>query len=451
MKTIFTALILGAISAQAQVDATIRQVQQAKPLLAPYELPARYVLSGATVHPVSAPSIANGKVFVVDGKIREVGKNVESFGAEEIDLTGLHLYPGLISASGPLGLIEIGAVRATRDSTEVGSFTPDVNAWLAVNPDSELIPVARAGGVLYSLATPAGGTVAGQSGLMQLAGWGIEEMTFAKPVALHVNWPSMRLRLAPKESLSDPKKWKSPEDQDNERRERIEDLTRFFHDARAYAKAKVTAKSAVDFVEIPAMEAMIPYVSGHSKVYINADGKRQISAAVDWAETNDLNIIICGGQDAWMVADRLAKRKVPVVYEHVLERPARDADDYDQPFRNPAILTEKGVSVAISLGRGRFSAFMARNLPHAAAHAARHGLSQADAVRSVTLMPAQILGVEDRLGSLEAGKQASMVALDGPLLDVRSKVRRVWVSGEEISPSSRHTKLYQRYQKRPKR
>jgi len=447
MKAVFTALVFGALSAQAQLNA-IREAQQQKPLLAPYELPARYVLSGATVHTVSGSTIANGKVFVVDGKIREIGATVESFGAEEVDLSGLHLYPGLISASSPLGLIEIGAVRATRDTTEVGSYTPDVNAWLAVNPDSELIPVARAGGILYSLAVPAGGTVAGQSGLMQLAGWGIEEMTFAQPVALHVNWPSMRLRLAPKERVSDPAKWKSPDDQDKERRKRIEDLTRFFHDARAYAQAR--ANRAAGFVESPAMEAMIPYVGGKSPVYINADGKRQIAAALDWAETNKVKIVICGGRDAWMLAERLAARKVPVVYEHVLERPARDADDYDQPFRNPGILTEKGVTVAISLGRGRFSAFMARNLPHAAAHAARHGLSESAAIRAITLNPAQILGVSDRLGSLEPGKVASMVALDGPLLDVRSKVRRLWVAGEEVSPGSRHTKLYERYQRRPK-
>lgn len=449
MKHVLTMALLGAaLTAQAQL-ATIRETQQQKPLLAPYELPARYVLKGATVHPVSGPSITNGQVFVVDGKIRAVGQTVDAIGASEIDLSGMHLYPGLISASSPLGLIEIGAVRATRDTTEVGSYTPDVESWMAVNPDSELIPVARAGGILYSLALPGGGTVSGQSGLIQLAGWGIEEMTFANPVALHVNWPSMRLRLTPKERVSDPKKWKSPDDQDKERRRRIEDLTRFFADARAYAAA--SEHGGADFVEAPALEAMIPYVTRKAPVYINADGKRQISAALGWAQTNNVKIVICGGRDAWLLADELASNNISVVYEHVLQRPARDSDDYDQPFRNPGILTAKGVKVAISLGRGRFSAYMARNLAHAAAHAARHGLSESEAIRSITLRPAEITGVADRLGTIETGKLASLIALDGPLLDVRSKVRRMWVAGEEISPASRHTKLYQRYLRRPKR
>lgn len=449
MRSLIALLVVFSGAVQAQVEDQPRLVPETA-LLTPYELPAQYLLKGATVHTVSHGVITNGQVLVVDGKITAVGTDLKAVLHREIDLSGLHLYPGLIAASSPLGLVEIGAVRATRDLSEVGSYTPDVKSWLAVNPDSELIPVARSGGVAFSLAVPSGGVVSGQSGLMQLEGWGMEEMAFAKPVALHVTWPNMRLRLAPKERLNDPKSWKSPADQDQARKAKIEELSRFFGDARAYREARERGDDDA-LIEVPAWEAMIPYVGGEKPVFVNADDVRQIRAALEWAQTNRLKIVICGGRDAWMVSKMLATNRVPVVYEHVLERPARDFDAYDRPFANPANLVKDGVSVAISLGRGRFSASMARNLAHAAAHAARHGLGEADAVRSITLTPAEILGVADRVGSIQKGRLATLIATDGPLLDVRTKVRRMWFSGREVSLANRQTKLLERYERRPKR
>jgi len=417
-------------------------------LLTDYELPPRYVLKGATVHTATGSVITNGQVLVIDGRIQEVGEEIKVAVGREIDLTGMHLYPGLIAASSPLGLVEIGAVRATRDMSEVGTYTPDVLSWLAVNPDSELIPVARAGGIAYSLAVPGGGVVSGQSGLIQLDGWGMEEMAFAKPVALHVRWPSMRLRLLEKDRMEKPDKWKSPKDQDKERGERVDKITEFFRDARAYLKSQ---NGKDDASVIPAWEAMRDYVTRKKPVYVHADDLRQIKGAVDWAQTNKVRIVICGGEDAWLAKDILAKHKIPVVYEHVLAQPARDTDAYDQPYRNPSVLTKAGVEVAISLGMGRFSASIARDLSHAAAHAARHGLSDEEALRTITINPARILGVADKVGSIEKGKIATLIATDGPLLDVRSNVKRMWINGVETDLSSRHTRLYQRYLKRPKR
>jgi len=436
------------VSLRAQTGDLPRLVPETA-LIAPYELPAQYLLKGATVHTVSGEVITNGQVLVVDGCITAVGAKVDAVLHREVDLSGLHLYPGLISASSPLGLVEISAVRATRDLSEVGGYTPEVQSWLAVNPDSELIPVARSGGVAYSLAVPGGGVVSGQSGLIQLDGWGMEEMAFAKPVALHVNWPDMRLRLTPKERLNDPKKWKSPADQAKARKEKIEELNRFFADARAYSQAR--KESSDSLIEVPAWEAMLPYVRGEKPVFIHADDLRQIKAAVEWSKTNRFKIVICGGRDAWMAAGTLASNNIPVVYEHVLQRPARDFDPYDQPFANPARLRKAGVKVAISLGRGRFSASMARNLAHAAAHAARHGLSEAEAIRAITLTPAEILGVADRVGSIQKGRLATLIATDGPLLDVRTRVRRMWFAGREISLANRQTRLIDRYERRPAR
>ncbi|MBL6764249.1 MAG: amidohydrolase family protein [Verrucomicrobiae bacterium] len=437
--------------ASAQVDDSLsgpRSLVMDPVLLTDYELPPRYLLKGAIVHTATGVVLTNGDVLVIDGRITEVGQGVDATVGRVIDLNGMHLYPGLVSASSPLGLVEIAAVRATRDLSEVGGYTPDVRSWLAVNPDSELIPVARAGGIAYSLAIPAGGVVSGQSGLIQLAGWGMEEMAFAKPVALHLNWPRMELRLQEKERMGDPGKWKSPKDQEKQRQEKVEEITEFFRDARAYLLA---AGERRDVDVVPAWEAMRPYLERKKPVFVHADDLRQIKGAVAWAGTNGVRIVICGGQDAWMAKELLAEKKVPVVYEHVFEQPARDADAHDQPFRNPGVLTKAGVEVAISLGMGRFSASVARDLSHAAAHAARHGMTDEEALQSITIKAARILGVSDRVGTIEKGKLATLIATDGPLLDVRSNVKRMWIEGVEQDLSSRHTRLYRRYQSRPKR
>lgn len=449
------ALLLAAITAGAQAPIIDPQLgpnisPSDKVLLAPFELPARYLLRGTTVHTVSGKVIENGEVLVVDGVIQEVGTDLDAPVQSEIDLTGMHLYPGLISAASPLGLLEIGAVRASRDYSEVGTYTPDIEAWLAVNPDSELIPVARAGGVAYSLVVPRGGIVAGQSGLIQLDGWGMEAMAFAKPVALHLYWPSARLNTRSKERMSDPKKWKSADDQHKDRLKKIEEITEFFADARSYQKAKTNSKNNHEFIETPAWEAMLPYVHGKRPVFVHADDLRQIKAAINWASTNQVKIVICGGEDAWRAPELLKTNNVPVIYEHTLERPSRDTDAHDQPFKTPAQLQQAGVEFALTLGMGRFSASIARDLSHAAAHASRYGLADEDAIRAITLTPARILGVANRIGSIEKGKLASMIATDGPLLDIRTNVKRMWIAGQEVNLESRHTRLYERYRKRPK-
>ena len=405
IRAFATTLLALTISANAQKPILENQlgpgpVPDDKVLLTPFELPARYLLKGATIHTVSRGVITNGQILVVDGVIERVGNDLNTIGQKVINVSGLHLYPGLISAASPLGLLEIGAVRATRDYSEVGTYTPDIESWLAVNPDSELVPVARAGGLAYSFVVPRGGIIAGQSGLIQLDGWGMEEMAFAKPVALHLFWPSARLNTRSKERMSDPKSWKSGEDQHKNRLKKIAEITEFIADARAYQKAKKTAESNPDFIETPAWEAMLPYVNGKKPVFVHADDLRQLKSAVAWGNTNKLKIVICGGQDAWRAPELFRTNNVPIVYEHTLSRPARDTDAYDQPFRTPGELEQAGIRFALTLGMGRFSASIARDISHVAAHASRHGLSEADAIRAITLAPAEILGVADRIGSL---------------------------------------------------
>jgi len=411
------------------------------------------LLSGAIVHTVAGETLAPGQVLIRGGKIAAVGQTVPADGAAQVDLAGRYLYPGLIALNTALGLTEISAVRATQDSTEVGDdFTPDVESGIAVNPDSELIPVARANGITSFEPVPQGHLISGQSALMAADGWTTEQMTIRNPLALHLFWPSRELDFTPKEKARNRAQWKSLADQDQKRRARLRAIADFFAEAGAYARAKdAAARGQAPALEIiPAWEAMLPYVRGERPVVVHADEIRQIKAALAWAETQRCRIILAGARDAWMAADQLAARKIPVLYGHVHTLPARDTDPYDVHFRAPAILHQAGVRVAFTLGEGSFDAAMIRNLPYLAAQAVAFGLPEAEALKGLTLYPAQCAGVAGRLGSLEAGKDATLFATDGDILDIRSRVQRMWIAGREVSLESRHTRLYEKYKNRPR-
>lgn len=412
-------------------------------------LPAEtLLLTGATVHTVSGETITNGQVLVRDGKIAAVGTSVSSTGAKEVLLAGQHLYPGMIALNTDLGLAEIDAVRATLDIREVGEYTPDVYSWLAVNPDSELLPVARANGVSHFEPVPAGAVLAGQSGLMALDGWTTEQMVTKKAVALHIYWPSLNLDATPKERSRDPKKWKSLEDQDKERKEKLRQIDDFFAEARAYAKAKDYGR---DFQIVPAWEAMLPVVRGEIPVTIHADEVRQIRSAVAWAATNGLKMILADGLDAWRLADLLASNNVPVIFSRVFAQPSRETDGYSVNFSAPSVLNKAGVKITFSGGGdpgGNGS--LVKNLPYMAAQAVAFGLPADEGLKAVTLYPAQIAGVADRLGSIEVGKDATLFVADGDILDIRSNVKRMWIGGKEVSLENRHTRLYEKYKNRPK-
>lgn len=411
------------------------------------------LLSGATVHTVSGEVLSPGDVLVENGKIANVGSNLPAPGATKVDLSGLHIYPGLISLDTALGLTEIESVRATADNAETGDFTPDVESWIAANPDSELIPVARANGIACFEPTPTGGIVSGQSGLVLVEGWTTEQRTIKKPAALHVFWPAMELEVGQRGGRRGRgARPRSLDEQAKERRAKVRDIMDFFDEAKAYAKAKEAGGKGDTPApqKVPAWEAMLPYVRSESPVMVHADEVRQIRSAVSWAMTNHYKLILAGGRDAYMVAELLASNNVPVVYSETYTQPSRDTESYDVHFSTPEILRQAGVKVAFSLGPRAFDASQVRNEPYSAAQAAAFGLPAAEALKGVTLYPAQFMGIADRLGSIEAGKDATLFAADGDILDIRSQVKRMWVGGKEISLESRHTRLDQKYKNRPK-
>jgi imidazolonepropionase-like amidohydrolase len=402
------------------------------------------------VHTVSGQTLAPGYVLTRGAKILSVSPTAPATKPDRtVDLKGLHLFPGLVLPTSSLGLTEISAVRATQDTTETGSFTPDVRAWLAVNPDSELIPVARANGITHALILPLGGTVSGQSGVISLAGWTSEEMTIKTPVALHVFWPAMNLNVTPKE-LARGSKAKSPDEQAKERTKQVKELDDFFAEAQAYASARgVSPKDAKAAAKVPAWEAMLPFVRGELPIMVHANDVREIKAALAWAEARKYKLILAGGRDAWRVAEELAARKVPVIFESTFDQPARDTDAYDSHFKGAATLHRAGVKVLFSEGPGSSNATFARNTPYSASQAVAFGLPEAEALKGLTLYPAQVLGLESRLGSLDAGKEATFFVSDGSILDLRTTVKRMWIAGREVPLDSRHTRLYEKYRNRP--
>lgn len=406
----------------------------------------RFLLKPAVVHTVSGASLTNGSVLIEGDKIVAVGISVPSDGAKIIELPGQQLFPGLIAPLTALGLMEIDFVKASIDTRESGAFHPEVQSWVAVNPDSALIPVARANGVTHAIPVPQGGIVAGQSAMVALDGWTVEQMTRKRSLAMHLYWPSAALDTTPKDLAGDPKSWKSLEDQAKERRKKLQEIATFFAEAAAYQKGRTNGATMV-----PSWEAMLPVLRSEIPLVIHANDLREIRAALKWSDGKPFRVVLAEARDAVSVAPELAKRGIPVVYHQTFDFP-KDAEAYDTLFTAPAELHKAGVTVAIAFRDPTFSdeASFVRNTPYAAAQAMAFGLPHDEALRSITLNPAKIYGVADKLGSIEPGKEATFIAVDGDILDIRANARRMWIAGREVGIESKHTQLYERYKARPK-
>ena len=438
-------LVFGCVLATAMLAATLAGDHS----YASTQVPAKaqdhpIALVGGTIHPVNGSDIANGTVVFDKGKIVALGPNVTiPADAEKIDVTGKHVYPGLIDANTAIGLTEIGEVRATNDRSEVGPINPNAKVQVAVNPESELIPVARSNGVTLVLTTPSGGVISGTSALLYLDGWTWEDMTFKAPVGMHVNWPSMVPRTA----------WwmQEPEEKQLENRDKaLNDIRNAFADARAY----MTAKQAEATPGIPyhnfdsRWEAMIPVLEGKLPLIVNADQIQQIQAAVAFAEKEKVKLIIDGGYDAPLCADLLKRNSVPVIVDGTHYEPQRADDPYDNPFTLPERLRQAGVTFCIS---GGGDAANVRNLPYHAATAVAYGLPKEEGIKAITLYPAQILGLDDRVGSLESGKDATIIVTTGDPLEIPSQVTLEFIQGKKIDLSDKQKILYEKYKEKYRR
>lgn len=378
-------------------------------------------LVGGTIHTVSGGVIENGTLVFDNGVITDVGRDVAvPAAARRIDITGREVYPGLIEGYSQMGLYEVGAVDVTVDVNELGSLNPNARAHVAFNPESRHIGVARSNGVLVALSTPGGGLISGLSAAMMLDGWTWEQMTLKAETGLMVNWPSPFRADQYDES--------------------VRELRDFFADARAYGTARRAApdRHGTD----PRFEALLPILDRRTPVVVNANELRQIQDAVAWAEAEDVRLVLLGGRDAGYVADLLASRGIPVVLTTILDSPNRAWEPYDKMYALPHLLHRAGVEFAIA---GSSSAPYANRLPYEAGAAIAYGLPPEVALRSVTLNPARFFGFDDRAGSLDVGKDATLLITTGSPLEYSTTVEQAFIQGRAIDMMDAHRQFFEKY------
>jgi imidazolonepropionase-like amidohydrolase len=395
-------------------------------------------LIGGTIYTISGGVISGGTVIFDKGVITAVGTNIAvPENAERINIQGKSVYPGLIDGYSIMGLTEIGSVRGTLDFNETGDINPNARVEVAVHPESELIPVARSGGIAITGTTPIGGLIAGTSAAMMMDGWTWEDMTLKAPLGLTVNWPVMVYRPTPS-SRQTKEEWLK------ERDVRLKNLNDAFVNARAY----MVAKKAEQQKGIPyhntdlRWEAMIPVLERKVPVCVNANELTQIQAAITWAERENVRLVIVGGRDSWRVTSQLRAKNIPVVVVDVLNSPSRLWEEYDLIYSLPKKLKDAGILFCIS---GDIDPSNARNLNHHAAAAAAFGLSREDALRSITLDAARVLGIDSMVGSIEPGKQATLIVVSGDILELDSTVDQVYIQGRTIDMRDMHKQLYEKY------
>jgi hypothetical protein len=395
------------------------------------------VIHSATVHTVSDGVIESGFVAFDDGRITHVGAGAPPAieGAVVRDATGLHLYPGLIAAQTTLGLTEVGSVDVTQDSAEYGRVKPEVRAAVAVNPDSDLIPVARANGILTALVFPGGGLVSGRCATLRLDGWTWEQMVIDDVAGLAVNWPRTEPITA----------WwmrQSAEEQRKQIEEDLRSVEKVFDEAIAYMKAREADPSLETDLRF---EAMRPVLEERRPLFVNASSMGQIESALGWATRRNLDIVIVGGHQADLAIPLLTKHDVPVIIGGLHRLPGRRDAAYDQPFTLPRVLHEAGVRFCIASGAG---AAHERNLNHVVATAAAYGLPKTQALRAVTLSAAEIIGLGASHGSIEVGKSATLIVTNGDPLEIMTDTLVAFIDGRRIDLGSRHRELYEKYREK---
>ena len=406
-------------SATAQVRMTVSP--QSQPI----------ALQGATIHTVTNGVIENGTILFNNGVITAIGTDVQlPAGTRVVDASGKHIYPGLIDAYSTVGISEIGSVDVSSDTNELGDFNPNVRAEVAVNAESRHIGTTRSAGVLVSLTTPGGGLISGMSSALNLEGWSWEEMSLESAAALNVNWPNPNPRRGGRGGGAGGAPTYA---------ERVQELKDFFAEARAYRDAVAAGEEVRSDSRYA---AMIPALNGEIPVVVAADGAAQINDAITWGRGEGVRIVIRGGRDAIHVADRLVSENIPVILTSTMAAPGRAYEGYDGAYSMPARLYEAGVKFAISGGAG---ALYTNRLPWEAGVAVAFGLPEEEAVKAVTINAAEFMGLDDRVGSLEAGKQATLLITTGNPLDMTTNIEQAYIQGRELDMNDIQKHFFEKY------
>jgi imidazolonepropionase-like amidohydrolase len=412
-----------------------------------------YAITHAKIFTVAGAPIEDGTVVIRDGKIAAVGSVVDiPSGAQVIDGKGLQVYPGLFDAITQMGLSEISAVNATVDTTETGNYNPDIVAATAVSPSSEHIPVTRASGITEVLAVPGsggfdsrggGGVLRGQASAIHMAGWTINDMLISKSAAMVLNWPQIETSSFDFSTFSRKQKPFSEAKKDYDKE--VDELSDLLEQARHYAQA-MGHGAPTDYARDLKLEALVPVVRGQVPVLVFVDRARDIRNAVEFCDKRKLKMILAGGAEAYKVKDLLRSKDVPVVLRPVLTEPLDEDDAYDRLLTQPSELLAAGVKIAFA----SFDNSFARRLGQNAANAVAYGLPYEEALKAVTLNPAQIFGISDQIGSIQTGKVANIIVTNGDPLELTTDVRYLFIKGQLTSTDNRHQRLYEKYLNRPK-
>jgi imidazolonepropionase-like amidohydrolase len=400
-------------------------------------------ITNAHIVPVVGPEVPKGTIVIKDGLIAAIGADVAvPAGAEVVDAAGLRAYPGMIDAYSQLGLVEISGVAATVDNRETGRVNPQARALEAVRYDSMHIPITRSNGITAAIVAPSGGLISGVSCLLRLDGWTNREMAVEEAAAMQIELPAIRsgrggfgggFRRGGQPQADGPAL--------------LKELKQLFVGARAYEKrrdaaAKDPRLALPEFDETS--EALLPLIKGEMPAMISVHGEKDIRAAIQFVRDEGIKAVFYDVEQGFKVADDLAKAGIPVVIGSLYDMPPVWEDGYDALFRNPGLLAKAGVKIAFSSS----SSSVAKDLPYHAAKAAAFGLDKGEALRAVTINPAEIFGVADRMGSLEKGKAADIVLADNDILEMRTNIVKVWIDGRECDMSNRYTELLEKFKKR---
>jgi imidazolonepropionase-like amidohydrolase len=413
-----------------------------------------FVIRGATVVPVTGPRITNGSVVLQNGRITAVGTNVQvPAGATEINATGMFVYPGLINAGTNMGLTEMGGVPGPVDTREIGDFNPQNIHTTAVNVGSEHIGVTRANGITSVITVGGGSVLSGLAGLINLAGYTNEEMIAKEKVALQLSWPSAGGGGGGRRGGGGGGRGGGGGggvDAMTTYQNNVRQIYRWFDEARLYGEtwSRMTANNAqppVGFHRNLRYEAMVPAVRGEMPIIVDANTVAQMRDVIRFMDSLKVKVIIHGASEGWQFADTLARRQIPVILDGVTGVPGNN-DPYDLIFANPGVLQKAGVKLAFATG----GASSARDLPYEVGLSIAYGLDPEEALKAMTINPAQMFGVDREYGSIEVGKVANVIVTTGDPIDIRTLVKEVFVKGQRQKFDDRHTELYEKYRARPK-
>ena len=390
-------------------------------------------LVGATVHVGNGSVIEKAHLVIDQGKIKALGQNEIAPVGRVVDVSGQHIYPGIIAPVSSLGLVEIDAIRQSKDDDELGEYGPNIRSLIAYNAESQVVESMRPNGVLLAQVTPQGGVFSGTSSIVQLDAWNWEDAAVKTDDGVHLHWPNTYRRG--RWWMGEDRGWKPNQDYDKQ----MQTITDFFDRTKAYISEKPAVPNQ-------ALEALIGTLSGAKKVYVYADGAREIMDAVSQLKQHGVSeIVLVGGYMADQIIPFLKRHNIPVLLDRVHSLPAQADDDYDKPFKLPVLLTKGGLTVGLN-ARGSMERMSTRNLPFYAGHTSGFGLTSEEALQLITSNTAKILGIDADYGTLEVGKSATLFVSQGDALDMRTnRLSHGFIDGREISLESHQTELFKRY------